>query len=167
MKEAKFILSFVLLVLAQVLVFNNHAFLGYMNPYIYLIYLLYLPATLNRSSLLLIAFALGLCIDMFENTGGIHASATLSIAWLRPILLKVVSQRQGDDLTAIKIRELGLVSTIFYSLSAILVHHFLLFLLEEFSFENMGTIMLRTLYSSTFTFIFVLLIQLWNFKRKD
>lgn len=167
MNQLKYIALFLGLILLQVLIFNNLAFLGYMNPYVYILFLLYLPSNLNRSTLLIIAFALGLCVDVFENTGGIHASASMLLAFVRPNLLKLVSQRQGDDSQEIRIKEFGLISMAIYSASAILIHHFVLFLLEAFSFKNLGIVLLRTLYSSTFTFIFVLFVQLWNFRRRD
>lgn len=137
-----------------------------MNPYIYLIFLLYLPTSIPKGSLLLIAFCLGLSIDLFENTGGIHASATLVIGFIRPYLLKAVSRRQGDDLSTFRIKDMALPNTLIYTASAILIHHFVMFWLEEFSFKNFGVVLLRTLYSSTFTLVFIVVIQLWNFRRR-
>tara|TARA_R110002096_G_scaffold74101_1_gene175524 strand:+ start:50657 stop:51160 length:504 start_codon:yes stop_codon:yes gene_type:complete len=163
----KQIARFILLVLLQVLVFNNYAFLGYMNPYIYLLFLLYLPTSISRSGLLIISFFLGLSIDLFENTGGIHASASLFIGFIRPYLLKAVSQRQGDDLSSFSIRDMALPNSLIYSASAIFIHHFIMFWLEEFSFKNFTVVLLRTIYSSIFTLVFVVLIQLWNFRRRE
>lgn len=120
---------------------------------------------MQRGSLLILAFALGLSIDIFENTGGIHASATLVIGFIRPFLLKAVSRRQGDDLETFKIKDMALANILIYTASSILIHHFIMFLLEEFSFKNFGVVLLRTLYSSTFTLVFIVVIQLWNFRR--
>lgn len=167
MKLFKYISLFVLLVLLQALIFNNVFFLGYMNPYVYVIFLLYLPVSIPRSYILLIAFALGLSIDIFENSGGIHASASLTLALFRLGILRSVSQRLGDDFENLRVKDLGLVGMILYSSLSIFIHHFVLFLLESFRFSDIGIIFIRTLYSSAFTLIFVLLIQLWNYRRRQ
>lgn len=167
MEIAKQIARYVLLVLLQVLVFNNYAFLGYMNPYIYLIFLLYLPTSISRTSILILSFCLGLSIDLFENTGGIHTSATLVIGFIRPFLLKAVSRRQGNDLENISLKNMALPNMLIYTSAAVVIHHFLMFWLEEFSFNNFGIVLLRTLYSSIFTLVFVIVIQLWNFRRRE
>ena len=80
---------FVVLVLLQVLIFNNVAYWGYVNPMIYIVYLLAAPYRENRVPYLLTAFLLGLCIDMFSNTGGLHAASSvfislLALAYLAP-----------------------------------------------------------------------------------
>lgn len=138
-----------------------------MNPYIYLIFLLYLPTSISRTSILILAFCLGLSIDLFENTGGIHASATLVIGFIRPYLLTAVSRRQGDDIGTISVKNMALPNMLIYTSAAIVIHHFTMFWLEEFSFNNFGIVLLRTIYSSTFTLVFVIVIQLWNFRRKE
>ena len=71
----KNIFRFIILVLVQVLVLNNIQFLGYINPYIYILFILSLPVRTPRWASLLLAFVLGLTIDIFANTPGMHASA--------------------------------------------------------------------------------------------
>ena len=79
------IVSFVVLVLVQVLVLNNIHFMGYINPYVYVLFILLLPVRFSRLFTLILAFALGLIIDAFSNTYGIHAFSTVLIAFLRPL----------------------------------------------------------------------------------
>lgn len=163
----KYTFYFILVVLLQVLVFNHILFLGYMNPYLYIILLLYLPVRTPRAALLMIAFVLGLSIDIFENSGGIHTSASLALAYLRPYFLLLVSRRQGADIDEMKISGFGLPSMLIYAIFAVFLHHFVLFMLEAFRWSAMGIVLLRTLYSSVFTLIFVLIVQLWNFRRRS
>ena len=72
-----------LLVLIQVLALNNIQFLGFLNPYIYILFILSLPVKLPNWITLLLAFVLGLTIDAFSNTMGMHAFATVLVAFLR------------------------------------------------------------------------------------
>ncbi|MGB0176207.1 MAG: rod shape-determining protein MreD, partial [Owenweeksia sp.] len=108
-----------------------------------------------------------LSIDIFENSGGVHASASLVFAYLRPAFLRLVSRRQGADLEDLKIASFGLPSMLIYSIFAIFLHHFILFMLEAFRWSDVGIVLVRTLYSSLFTLTFVLIVQLWNFRRRS
>ena len=83
------IISFILLVLVQVLALNNIQFLGYINPYIYILFILSLPVRLPQWITLLLGFVLGLTIDTFSNTMGTHAFATVLIAFLRNGIIKL------------------------------------------------------------------------------
>ena len=78
------------LILVQVLVLNNMNLGGYLNPYIYVLFLLLLPANINRSLLLIIAFITGLTIDYFGNTLGLHAAASVFLAFLRPGVINLL-----------------------------------------------------------------------------
>lgn len=158
---------FILLVALQVLVLNNIAFSGYLNPYVYILFLLYLPVSVSRINQLLLAFLLGFCIDMFENSGGVHIAATVLLAFSRNFLLRMASQRRGINFEDIRIARLPLGNLMLYSLLAIMLHHFTLFLIEDFRLSDLGTVLARTVISGIFTFVFVLLWQLWNVKRRD
>ena len=72
---------FIALVLLQVLIFNHIEYWGYVNPMIYIVFLLVAPYRENQVPNLLAAFAIGLCIDIFSNTGGLHAASSVLIAY--------------------------------------------------------------------------------------
>ena len=166
MGAIRYILSFILLVLLQVLIFNNILFYGYLNPYIYVAFILWLPLSTGRGNVLLLAFMLGLCIDLFENSGGVHIAASVLLAYFRRPLLRLTTRKQGADFEDLNINRLQTGNMVVYALVAILLHHYALFLIESYSFRDLGTVLVRTLMSSIFTFIFVLLLQLWRFRRK-
>ncbi len=167
MDAIKQIWSFLVIVILQVLLFNHILFMGYLNPYIYVIFVLLLPMSYSRASILLLAFLLGASIDVFENSGGVHIAATVFLAWIRRPLLRVATQKRGVDFENLRIRKLSSGNFSVYALSGIFIHHFFLFLIESYQLTDLGTVMVRTVVSTVFTFIFVLLIQLWNFRKKD
>ena len=80
----KYVIMFFVLVLVQVLILNNIQFSGLVNPYIYILFILLLPFTIPGYFLLGISFILGISIDIFGNTPGIHAGATVLLGFLRP-----------------------------------------------------------------------------------
>ena len=82
------ILRFVLLVLTQVLIFNTLNFLDSINPMVYVIFLYWFPIKGNRAVFLLAAFLLGLIIDIFSDTLALHTFATLTSAFVRPLIMR-------------------------------------------------------------------------------
>lgn len=82
------IVRFILLIAAQVVIFNNIDLFGFINPFPYILFILLYPVNSNRAGLLIASFLLGLTVDMFENSGGVHAAACLILANLRPTFFK-------------------------------------------------------------------------------
>jgi len=83
------IARFILLLLLQVLVFNNMNLGGYLTPAIYVLFILLLPQSINKSMLLILGFGTGLTIDLFLNTPGLHAGATVLMAFARPGIIRL------------------------------------------------------------------------------
>lgn len=162
----RYISSFILLVLLQVLIFNNIFFAGYLNPYVYIVFILFLPLTVRRTYVLFLAFLLGMCIDFFENSGGVHIAATVLLAFLRRPLLRVATRKQGADFEDIRMGRLSFGNLIIYTLLSVFIHHLALFMIESYSLKDPVILLFRTLLSLSFTFVFVLLLQLWNFRKK-
>lgn len=167
MNKTQLVIYFAIACLCQILIFNQFLFSGYLNPYVYLFFLILLPPRLNRSSILVISFLTGFCIDIFENSAGVHAAACTAYAFIRPVLLQLMIKKSRDETReSLNFKEIGFISLSLYCLSSVFVHHFLLFLIEAFSFENLATLFTRTLYSSLFTFGVIFLLLLWNIKKR-
>ena len=160
-------LVFIGLVLLQVLVLNNFQIFGYINPKVYILFVLTLPNKMNNSILLLLAFAMGLTIDIFENSGGIHASATLLLAFVRPFLLRIVKSKSGADFQTLNLSRLGLQKFVAYAGLGTLIHHLWLFSLEAFSFQNPLLIIYETLVSGMFTLVLIIIIELLFNRKAD
>ncbi len=147
------IIKIILIVLLQVLILNNINLFGYINPYFYIYFIFIFPIKSDRIQLFTLSFILGIIIDWFSNTGGIHASAMLLIAALRrPILSKIVNKPIAD-VTSFNIYSLGLGKAIFYIASISFIHSLTIYLLDYFSLQNISIILTRALISSIFTTI--------------
>ena len=92
----KYAIIFVVLVLIQVLFLNQVQFSGFVNPYIYILFIMLLPLKAPRYAILIGAFLLGLSVDIFSNTLGIHAFASVFIAYVRPVIIRVITNREED-----------------------------------------------------------------------
>lgn len=161
------IIRFVLLVLLQVYVLNNIAFMGHLNPYLYILFILLLPLETPKWLLLISAFVLGLSIDYFSNTIGVNIAASLLVAYIRPGLIHALSPKidlgQG---VKIGIRDMGFGWFFMYSSILIIIHHVCLFLLETFRFNEIFETLGRALMSAIFTFGLVILSQYLFYRQK-
>ncbi|HEA30939.1 MAG TPA: rod shape-determining protein MreD [Leeuwenhoekiella sp.] len=159
-------LRFILLILAQVLIFNHINFLGFVNPYPYVLFILLFPIGDNRAMLIICSFLLGITLDMFSNSGGMHAAASLVMAYSRPWVLRSVFG-VAYEYNTIRISNISFTERFIYITILVLVHHFVLFLLETFNVSDILYILKKTLFSGIFTLILCLIfITLFSVKRK-
>lgn len=159
-------LRFILLILAQVLIFNHINFLGFINPYPYVLFILLFPIGDNKALLIGLSFFLGITLDMFSNSGGMHAAASLVMAYSRPWVLRSVFG-VAYEYNTIRISNISFTERFIYVTILILIHHFVLFLLETFNVSDILYIFKKTLFSGIFTVILSLIfITLFSVKRK-
>ena len=158
------IVRFISLVLIQVLVLNHINFLGYINPYIYILFIILFPIKNNRLLFIFFAFLLGLTVDLFSDSGGIHAAACVTIAYIRPVILKFSFGAIYEHQT-IKFSSTEFGQRLTYFLIIILVHHLILFSLEIFNSSKIILILKKSLFSSIFTLILCLLITILFSKK--
>ena len=145
------IVSFVVLVLVQVLVLNNIHFMGYINPYVYVLFILLLPVRFSRLFTLILAFALGLIIDAFSNTYGIHAFSTVLIAFLRPFAINLFTNIEEDTNPIPSFNSFGVFAFSKYVITLVFIHHASFFPLEIFSFTAFGYTLLRIVLNTLIT----------------
>jgi len=159
------IARFIVLVLVQGLVLNHINFLGYINPYIYILFIILYPVKNNSSLFIFLSFLLGLCVDIFSDSGGVHAAASVTIAFLRPGFLKSVFGALYEHQT-IKFSNIDFAPKLSYITLVTIVHHFILFTLEIFSLSKIILVAQKTLFSSIFTIIICILVTI-IFTRKN
>ncbi|MCF2875316.1 MULTISPECIES: rod shape-determining protein MreD [unclassified Tenacibaculum] len=164
-KTIYIIFLFVFLLLLQVLVLNNVSFLGYVNPYLYIVFVFLYPLNTNRFPFLSLAFLLGLCVDSFSNSGGMHAFSILFIAYIRLFLVKTIFKKTESDYLLFNLRLETFDKVFNYTVILTLIHHFILFSLINFSFYNFSDVLIKTLFSSVFTLVLYFLGS-FIFKRK-
>jgi rod shape-determining protein MreD len=151
------IVRFIFLLAAQIVIFNNIDLFGYINPYPYILFILLYPVNSNRAGLLVASFLLGLTVDMFTNSGGIHAVSCLILAYVRPVFFKFAFGLSYEYQT-IRINDRLSPERFTFILISILTHHFILFLLEYFKFTFILDALLRTIVTTIFTLIVSILI---------
>jgi rod shape-determining protein MreD len=158
--------NFIFLLLLQVLILNHIDFSGYINGYLYVLFILLLPFETPKWLLLVSAFLMGLSVDIFCQTLGVHAFASVTIAYIRPYLLGIIAPREGYEVgSQPNVNSFGLEWFIRYAVILVLIHHFVLFYTETFKFHQFFITFLRVILSSLFTLILIVLSQLLILKR--
>jgi rod shape-determining protein MreD len=160
------IARFIVLVLAQILILNNIQVSGYIVPYIYVLFILLLPFETPGWLLLLSGFALGITVDLFTQTPGMHAAACVFMAFLRPSVLEMSAPRDGYEAgTFPRVHYLGFQWFLRYTVILVLAHHFLLFYIEVFRFSEFFSTLLRVLLSSLFSVVLIMLSQYFIYRK--
>jgi len=161
----KYLVQFLVLMVMQLLIFNNIDFSGYINPYVYILFILLLPFETPGALLLVLAFLTGFVIDLFMGTPGVHSTATVLTAFLRPFIQGVFQPRDGYQTgTNPTAMHYGMEWFIKYAAILISIHHIVLFYLEVLSFDHFFATFLRALASIAFTLLILLLSQFLVFR---
>ena len=162
---AKYGIMFVVLVLAQVLLFNQVHFRGYLTPFIYILFVMLLPVSTPRYLLLITGFLIGLAVDIFSNSLGMHAAATTLIAFVRPWIIRAISNRDEDRLEYPGLKQNTLTWFLYYTIFMVFSHHLVLFYLEFFTFTNFLVTLFRVILSTLFSVIIIILSQFLIFRN--
>lgn len=150
---------FVGLVLLQVLILNNVHIAGYATPFLYIYLILKFESDVPRNVLMLWAFFLGLSVDIFSDTPGMNASATVLLAFLRPVFLRLFVPRDTLDSLIPSIRTMGFFPFLKYLIVSAFVHHAMLLAIEFFSFAHIGTLLLRMVASTLLTVTCIMAVE--------
>lgn len=152
--------AFVLLITLQLVIFNNIEFSGYVNPFVYLMFILILPVSIPSWILLLLSFLTGFVIDLFSGTLGVHAFACVLAGFVRPwvLSLNVTAEAAEGDMSPSSHRS-GLRWFMIYVVTLVLVHHLALFFVELFSLRHFLHTVLRVLLSTAVTTFFIVLFD--------
>ena len=157
----KYLLWFVCLVLLQEFLFNNIQFIHFLSPYIYIFLILILPFNIHPSYLMLVAFVLGLSVDIISaGIIGSHAAACTVIAYCRNIVTKITMHSGEYENITSTAMQIELKRFIFYAFALVFLHHFVLFFVEIFSMQNFLFTLLRIVVSSIISTTFTVLLKL-------
>ncbi|MCD8093843.1 MAG: rod shape-determining protein MreD [Bacteroides sp.] len=150
---------FIGLVLLQVLILNNVHIAGYATPFLYIYLILKFESDTPRNALMLWAFFLGLTVDVFSDTPGMNAAATVLLAFLRPTFLRLFVPRDTLDSIVPAIRTMGVSPFLKYLVVSVVVHHGVLLTIEYFSFAHLGMLLLRIVASSLLTVCCIMAVE--------
>ncbi len=162
------IIRFFVLVLVQVLIVKNIELGRFINPFVYVLFIIMLPFETPKWLLLFSSFLIGISIDMFYDTSGMHAAACVLMAYIRPGVLKLFSPRDGYEFgTQPSIQYLGIPWFLSYAGILVVVHHLILFYVEIFRLSEFFSTFFRVIVSSIFTILLVVISQYLFQSKKE
>ena len=162
-----FIFTGIVLLVVQVLFLKNLAVFGVAMGFLYLMFILDLSINVNKITLLLLGFALGLLIDIFYDTIGMHAAAATLVAFSRPYWLKAVSPTGGyDESNRPDLQEMGLSWYMSYSFPLFFIYSFLFFTIDQWGTGGLLGVLNKSLFSAIFSMLLAILVQVLFFKRR-
>lgn len=154
---------FIVFVLLQVLVMNNIHLFGIITPFIYLYVILKFPVDMTRSKVIVTSFLLGLVVDIFSNTFGMHAAACSFAGFIRmPLLERFVDMKELPEGSVPSYNLFGFGKFVRYTLVLVSFHHIALFLIESFSFFQPTLLVTRMLSSILLTSLLMFIIEAFN-----
>jgi len=160
------IVRLIIFVLAQGLIFGQLEFGAGIHPMIYPLFILMLPFDISPILLMVMAFITGISVDFFMNTFGLHASAAVLVAYVRPELYRLFAPRDGYDvLKEPTMSEYGYKWFLYVAGIATIIHHLWFFLLEHFSLSDWLIVLQKTTLSTLVTMSILLIIQILFFKK--
>ena len=160
----RFIVDFIVLIVVQLLILDEIDLGQYFHPVLFYLPLLTVPFNFNKSLALIIAFIIGITVDLFNHTAGLHTATILLIAYIRPHILSLLAPRDGYELNKLPVvQNMGIKWTVIYLSIPVFTYNVLFFTLELFKFSFFEIIQ-KTFFSSFLSLSLMLLYQFLTFK---
>jgi rod shape-determining protein MreD len=156
------VLYFVILVLVQVLVLNNIHFLRLATPFLYVYFILKLPAGYSSVQITFLSFLLGLVVDALSNTSGMHAAACTLAGFIRPYVVQIFMRENMPENTYPSYKSFGYGNFVRYAFVIVLFHHLSLFLIESLTLFDPLFLTLRILANIAITTVFICVVEAFN-----
>ena len=158
----KNIVRFCLFILVQVYVLDQvPALHRLITPYVYFLFILWLPFKMNRLVQMIVAFALGITLDCFTNSYGLHAASCVLIAYIRPFLINLLISQDGveKNYNEPSIQSLGFTAYFTYVGILAFIHNSFLFFLLALQTGGIFYFVVKSLSSTAISLLLILLIE--------
>ena len=159
----KQILRFIIFILAQAMILNYMAPLHrFITPYFYFLFILWLPFSTGRISLLVIAFFTGFTLDLFTHSPGLHASSCVLIAYIRPFIINILVPKETKELKlgSPSKKTMGFAPYALYVALLTLFHHGLLVFIEWMSFAGIVYFLGKVLFTTLISLLLILITEM-------
>jgi hypothetical protein len=157
------IIRFAVFILLQVYVLNKVPHLHqYITPYLYYLFILWLPFSVSRMGLLLVGFITGITLDFFMITPGLHAAACVLIAYFRPFIINVLTPKDSSEFNYREPspKALGWTPYLIYTFVLTLFHHSYMVLLEWLSFGSFFHFLIKVIATTGISMLLIITAEL-------
>lgn len=166
----KNIIRFSLFILVQVFVLDKVHLHQMVTPYLYFLFIIWLPFRMGRTQQMLLAFVLGFAMDSFRHHPGFHSAACVLIAYIRPFLVNLLIPQEGADSNYEEpsFKSLGGILPYMVFISVLtFIHHSWLFLLEAWQFGNIWYFLVKTVLSTLLSLFLIIITEMLFTRRQQ
>lgn len=164
----QYTVMFVILILAQAIVFNHICLFGVALPLVFICFIVKLPLSLGLNWVLTLGFLLGFMMDIFSDTPGLNALCCTVLSALRRLVVRLYMPR-NDEMsdTVPSARSMGSSVYMKYLFTMSMIYAALYFMIESMTFFNFGRLVLKVLSSGLLTFLFIMAIGSLTSRRRE
>lgn len=162
-------IRFVLFILLQVFVLHYVPTLHkFITPYLYFLYIIWLPFNIKRGLLLLIAFIFGLTLDYFLKSPGLHAAACVLMAYVRPFLVNMLIRQEGaeQNYASPSVVSMGWAPYSTFVIILTFIHHGYLVFLEWMEFGSFLFFLGKVAGSTGISLLLVFITEMLFFRKE-
>jgi rod shape-determining protein MreD len=159
----KNIVRLAVFIIVQVYLLNKLPFLHqFIVPYLYFLFILWLPFSVSRSGLLFIGFLTGITLDSFTNTPGIHAAPCILIAYMRPFVINLLTPRDISEFNYSEPspKAMGWTPYLVYVIVLTLLHHTYMIFLQWLSFGSFWRFLIKVLATTAISLLLIIITEL-------
>jgi hypothetical protein len=161
------VINFIIYVSLQILIVKNMVLFNMAFSYIYIAFLLLLPFDTGKLSLLFLGFLTGLTVDIFYDSIGINAAASVLLMYIRPYWLNMIAERESEEgIFDPGLRNLGFEAFVTYIFPLIFIHHFALFFLDAGGFHMFFYVMGKVVFSTLLTGALIIVLQFLFYPKR-
>jgi rod shape-determining protein MreD len=153
------VINFVIFITLQVLLLNNVHLFGVATLFLYIYVIIKIPINITRSQIIVVSFLLGLIMDMFTNTPGMHAAACTLAGFFREPLMNVYIGREMLEEGVPSFHLFGRAAYFKWIISIVILHHVTLFLIESLSLFDPFFLTLRIIASVIMTSFCIFILE--------
>ena len=156
-----------ILIVLQVLVFNNIHLFGYITPLVIGYMVVCFHRNTSHTEILIWGFVTGFISDLFSNTAGMGAASCTLIAMIQPYWLNLLAPRDSADDFTPTMTTMGFWNYILYIILLMVVLHGCFYLLDAFTLYDWFLTILSIAGGAVLSTLIILFIELMIRARKN
>lgn len=161
-ENLKFVFQFTLLIITQIILLDNINLFGFLNPIIYILFIITYKFDQNQTLFIFLCFLLGFITDLLTQSSGANTISCLILGYIRPLIINSCF-KINSNMPKAYINDPNISHRFYYILSIVLIHHLIYFSIVYFDINSLILIIKYTVLSTIFSFI--LLWTLISFYR--
>ncbi len=153
-ENLKIFFQFITLILAQIIVLDNINLFGFLNPIIYILFIITYKFDQNQTLFIFLCFLLGFLIDLLTQSSGANTISCLILSYIRPFVINSCF-KINSNMPKAYINDPNISHRLYYILSIVLIHHLIYFSIVYFDINSLILIIKYTFLTTILSIILI------------